>query len=61
MHDDQIDPSGQTARELITAQFPDWAHRPVRRVEGGGTVNAIFRVGADLAARSRCARGIRPR
>lgn len=51
MHDDQIDISDEVARELIVSQFPEWAPLPVRRFESRGTVNAIFRIGGEFAAR----------
>lgn len=51
MHDDEIPITEQTARRLIRSQFPAWADRPIRRVQSSGTVNAIFTVGDDLAAR----------
>jgi aminoglycoside phosphotransferase (APT) family kinase protein len=51
MHDDEIAVSHEAVRELIGSQFPEWAQRPVRRIQSSGTVNAIFRIGDDLAAR----------
>ena len=40
-----------TVRELIADQFPAWAGLDVREVRSAATVNAIFRIGDDLAAR----------
>jgi aminoglycoside phosphotransferase (APT) family kinase protein len=51
MHDDEIDVSEPAVREMIADQFPQWAVMPVRRIQSGGTVNAIFRIGDGLAAR----------
>jgi aminoglycoside phosphotransferase (APT) family kinase protein len=51
MHADQLSVSPEAVRALVDDQFPGWRSRPVRRVAGHGTVNAIFRVGARLAAR----------
>jgi aminoglycoside phosphotransferase (APT) family kinase protein len=51
MHDDQLEVDLATVRRLVDDQFPQWAERPVRRVHTAATVNAIFRVGDDLAAR----------
>lgn len=51
MHDDQIDVSTATAGRLVSEQFPQWAELPVTRVPSSGTVNAIFRIGDELAAR----------
>jgi aminoglycoside phosphotransferase (APT) family kinase protein len=36
---------------LIVEQFPQWRHEPIRYLETGGTVNAIYRVGADFTVR----------
>jgi aminoglycoside phosphotransferase (APT) family kinase protein len=38
-------------RELVAAQFPQWADEPLRRVPSSGTVNAIHRLGADKVVR----------
>jgi aminoglycoside phosphotransferase (APT) family kinase protein len=38
-------------RELVDEQFPRWRDLPVKAVESPGTVNAIFRIGGQLAAR----------
>jgi aminoglycoside phosphotransferase (APT) family kinase protein len=51
MHPDQISVSVATVRELLDAQFPEWAGLPIRRVASQGTVNAIVRIGDGLAAR----------
>jgi aminoglycoside phosphotransferase (APT) family kinase protein len=51
MHPDEMPIGEDTVRRLIGAQFPQWAQKPVRRVEAAGTVNTVFRVGNDLAAR----------
>jgi aminoglycoside phosphotransferase (APT) family kinase protein len=51
MHDDQLTVPAQTARALVDAQFPQWRRLPVRPVHASGTVNAIFRIGGELAAR----------
>jgi aminoglycoside phosphotransferase (APT) family kinase protein len=51
MHADQLTVSPQTVRELIEDQFPQWRDLPVEAVESAGTVNAIFRIGDQLAAR----------
>lgn len=39
------------ARRLVTAQFPQWRHLPVRPVERGGWDNRSFRLGDALVAR----------
>lgn len=51
LHDDELTITADTVRDLVAAQFPQWRGRPVRKVDAGGTVNAIFRIGDDLAAR----------
>ncbi|NUR25618.1 MAG: aminoglycoside phosphotransferase family protein [Catenulispora sp.] len=53
MHDGQLTITTSTVRELIEGQFPQWRGSPVRRVGTNGTVNAVFRIGEDLAARFR--------
>ncbi|WNZ14381.1 aminoglycoside phosphotransferase family protein [Streptomyces sp. 11x1] len=51
MHVDQVDVTTETVESLIREQLPRWSGRAVRRVPSTGTVNAIFRIGADLSAR----------
>jgi aminoglycoside phosphotransferase (APT) family kinase protein len=51
MHDDELHIDEQVARRLIIDQFPEWRLECVRRITSDGTVNAIFRIGADLTAR----------
>lgn len=51
MHEDQLQLTPDMVRELIATQFPDWAPLPIVPIESEGTVNAIFRVGDELAAR----------
>lgn len=51
MHDDELHIDEQVARRLIVDQFPEWRLECVRRIVTDGTVNAIFRIGADLTAR----------
>jgi aminoglycoside phosphotransferase (APT) family kinase protein len=51
MHDDEIEITDEIASELIRSQFSEWGERPIQRIQSGGTVNAIFRIGVDLAAR----------
>jgi aminoglycoside phosphotransferase (APT) family kinase protein len=38
-------------RRLVAAQFPEWAHLPVRPVERDGWDNRTFRLGDQLAVR----------
>jgi aminoglycoside phosphotransferase (APT) family kinase protein len=51
MHDDEITVSASTVALLVAEQFPSLAGLPVDRVGAAGTVNAIFRVGDEHAAR----------
>jgi aminoglycoside phosphotransferase (APT) family kinase protein len=51
MHADELELDERFLRRLLAAQFPEWADRPLRRVEPAGTVHAIFRLGDDLSVR----------
>jgi aminoglycoside phosphotransferase (APT) family kinase protein len=51
MHDDQLAVPTDTVRALVGEQFPEWRRLPVKLVHASGTVNAIFRIGDELAAR----------
>ncbi|MET7482726.1 aminoglycoside phosphotransferase family protein [Streptomyces sp. NPDC005538] len=51
MHVDQVDVSTDIVATLIQEQFPQWSGRAIHRLSSTGTVNAIFRIGNDLAAR----------
>lgn len=48
---DEVTVDAVTARTLIAAQFPNWAHLEVTPVGGAGTVNTIYRIGDTLTAR----------
>lgn len=51
MHANQLTVSVETVRELVNEQFPAWRDLPITELRSQGTVNAIFRVGDQLAAR----------
>lgn len=51
MHDDELEISADMAGRLVSAQFPDYAGLPVRRVGTHGTVHAVFRIGREVSAR----------
>ena len=51
MHEDQLDIDLRTVRRLVETQFPHLIGRRLRRISTAGTVNAIFRIGDDLASR----------
>ncbi|WP_027483687.1 aminoglycoside phosphotransferase family protein [Deinococcus pimensis] len=47
-------------RQLITTQFPHWAHLPIEPASPQGWDNRTFRLGNDLCARLPSARGYVP-
>jgi aminoglycoside phosphotransferase (APT) family kinase protein len=51
MHDDELPIDEPLVRGLLTRQFPAWSGLPLARVESGGTVNAMFRLGDGMAVR----------
>jgi len=51
MHADEVDTDVSLVRRLLAAQFPQWSDLPIEQVVSTGTVNAIYRLGADLAVR----------
>lgn len=51
MHADEADIDAALVRRLLAAQFPRWASLTVTPVESNGTVNAIYRIGDDMAVR----------
>jgi aminoglycoside phosphotransferase (APT) family kinase protein len=51
MHAHQLSVVVETVRELIASQFPEWSGLPITEFASQGTVNAVFRVGDQLAAR----------
>lgn len=51
MHRDQLQVDVRTVRRLLHEQFPQWSGLAVEEVQTAGTVNAIFRIGSDFAAR----------
>ena len=51
MHAGQLHVDAGTVRELVERQFPSWSGVPVTPVPAASTVNALFRIGEDLAAR----------
>ena len=51
MHADEVDTDVPLVRRLVAAQFPRWADLPIEPVRSGGTDNAIYRLGNDMAAR----------
>lgn len=51
MHADQVHIDVEIARAMIRDQFPELDDLPIEAFRGTGTDHAIFRIGADLAAR----------
>jgi aminoglycoside phosphotransferase (APT) family kinase protein len=51
MHEDELELDEELVRRLLVEQFPEWCELPLRRVRPDGTVNAIFRLGDELAVR----------
>jgi aminoglycoside phosphotransferase (APT) family kinase protein len=51
MHAKQLTVSLQTVRTLIDEQFREWRSLPITTIASQGTVNAIFRLGDQFAAR----------
>ena len=51
MHQDEFEISESLVRRLLREQFPRWSDLPLRRIEPGGTVNLIFRLGDELSLR----------
>lgn len=53
MHPGQLAVDEETVRALLSDQLPQWADLQLRLLRQAGTVNAIVRVGDELAARFR--------
>lgn len=51
MHANQLTVPLETVRELVGRQFAEWRDLPIRAVSSHGTVNALFRIGDEFAAR----------
>ena len=51
MHADEVDTDVVVVLRLLATQFPRWAGLPLTPVPSGGTDNAIYRLGDDMAVR----------
>lgn len=51
MHPGQLHIDEEIVGRMLAEQFPRWRDEPVVHIDGGGTVNAIFRIGESIAAR----------
>jgi aminoglycoside phosphotransferase (APT) family kinase protein len=51
MHEDELQIDANLVRRLLADQMPELARLPIRPLSQRGTVNAMFRLGHDLAVR----------
>ncbi|HVX43569.1 MAG TPA: aminoglycoside phosphotransferase family protein [Mycobacteriales bacterium] len=51
MHPRKIHADIDLVRQLVAAQFPQWAGLPLEPVDSGGLCNAIYRLGSQLSVR----------
>jgi len=51
MHEGEVPIDAQLVGRLVGDQFPAWSDQTLDRVDSGGTVNAIYRLGAELSVR----------
>jgi aminoglycoside phosphotransferase (APT) family kinase protein len=51
MHSDKLDIDVSLVGRLVTTQFPQWAHLPIRTVEFDGWDNRTFRLGEHMTVR----------
>ncbi|WP_394840980.1 aminoglycoside phosphotransferase family protein [Pendulispora brunnea] len=51
MHAHELDIDIRLVQRLISIQFPQWACLPLARIESAGTMNAIYRLGTEMAVR----------
>lgn len=51
LHADEVDIDSDLVRRLVAQQFPVFSELPVSALQTTGTVNAIYRLGADLCVR----------
>jgi aminoglycoside phosphotransferase (APT) family kinase protein len=51
MHEGEVPIDSELVTRLLRDQFPEWSDLPLARVESGGTVNAIYRLGPEMAIR----------
>ncbi|PST27362.1 aminoglycoside phosphotransferase [Mesorhizobium plurifarium] len=51
MHSDQVSVDVDVARQMIFDQFPRYRFEQIEQLDAVGTVNAIFRIGSEAAAR----------
>jgi aminoglycoside phosphotransferase (APT) family kinase protein len=51
MHAEELHTDAGLVQRLLAHQFPKWADLPIERVGYSGTVNAMYRLGADMVVR----------
>jgi len=51
MHHNEINLDAPLVRQLLTAQFPQWANLSIKSVHSDGTDNAIYQLGTDMCVR----------
>ncbi|MFF5182081.1 aminoglycoside phosphotransferase family protein [Micromonospora sp. NPDC000316] len=51
MHAGQVEVSADVVAALVAEKFPHWRRLPVRPLASTGTVNALFRLGAEIVLR----------
>lgn len=51
MHADEFEIDIALVQQLVTGQFPNWAHLPLQFVPSAGTDNALYRLGTDMVVR----------
>jgi aminoglycoside phosphotransferase (APT) family kinase protein len=51
LHDDEIPIDLDLVRNLVDAEFPQYADLPLRRLDASGSTNALFRLGDELLVR----------
>lgn len=57
MHVDGLEIDETLVRRLLAEQFPRWVEQQLRRIESGGAVNAIFRLGDGAFGPAPASRG----
>ncbi len=51
MHENEFHIDEALVHQLISKQFPQWAHLPLKPVPSTGTDNALYRLGSDMLVR----------
>lgn len=51
LHPDEVPIDVELVGRLVGHTFPEWAELPITRVESGGTVHAVYRLGTEMSVR----------